>query len=1765
MTRWKRGPELDRPRDRSPFDPVAEGARYRLSPELSLAIWDRACADGTGASGHGDRALAVQQFHDLAARVAARGGRLRPDVGKLTRTGLEGDQVRVGDPDELAVLTPGQQTLVDAEAHRWPAAHATPPGAAGDTGPTRDPHELPGAADVGRVMAMLRPPQRPAPSSDSPGSVPVDPQLGAAPAGGPSPTRDRTAHDRTARDNALPPPTLDRMERAFGRRFDDVQIHADSAEVPAGRQAFTRGKNIHLERGIFDLGRRHERDQNGHYDELTAHRQLGRNSEPKARDQLGNRDESQAHHQLGAHDAGPMRRQLDNHGEPASGAAHSEHRDHVLAHEFAHVVQQSRAPGSGADRPSTRAALEADAHQAALSVLAGGSATVQLFAPPDAALGFSNGGAPQHRGAAPSAPARTPGAAPTGHATPTGPSAGAPAPRGTLRTTAFDRPPTATPSSGSASAMPPITTATSRGPGGPGGDGLFMPQAPGTMSPATAGRLQNIRTANQGVAGAVTALPTADHQTTVARNAVVEPQAEQNAHAQHDVVAAVDDRPPPSPEIEQACAHIREVIKAKRPPSEDKLVDAKPREMAQEAGDQMSGDVDQRAGTVRQGYADMQQNPQGTPSSTPIPATLPPDHVATPAVDAGAGAPDPVPASDVSLDTDIAAQNKNIDDAGMNTDPAKLVKDGPIGDARGGAADLQGLAKTDPQKVLADQAAAVAHAQSDMHALQAAADKALADARSGTVGHIATHTTGVKGGEEQQRAQAGAQMQDVFTRTQKTVDTLLQPLAGNAVARWTAGIDQLSTAFESALASTKQQIDQRHHGHHGALGWLENEATQVVDKFGLPQWVTDEYDLAEAAFAGGATRLITDISRDVNQVIEDCKGLIQQARKDIDAIVHSLPASLQTWAQGEAAKLGQKLDALRQRVDQTQHKLNQDLINRADTAVQQVREQIADLREKAKGVIGKIAGAIAEFMKDPAKAIVNGLLSALGIPPDQFWSVVGQLGDVIGAISKDPVKFGKGLISGAGQGFKQFFEHFPQHLKEILLNWLFDQLGATGVPIPPDFSGPSIMSTVLAIVGIDTPMVTAMLGGEISDPDEAAEAHKELAGVLSGDPKALVALLREEFDPASLLPMIKDAAISFLIQTVITQAAERIAALLVPGGAILQAVEAIFKVLQWVINNAARIFTLIQSLVGAAAQAVAGNVAGVAAAVEASLVQIIVVVIDFLTGYLGLGALGGKLKGVIMKVGGKLKTLLKKVIGAVAKRAKARAKTKHHGKHERDAHSADKHENDKHDDDNRDPQKVKDDARDPRNHQRDPDDKDPRNHDDNKDPNKRNDDDNDPKKHNEHDDDSDPKKHKEHDDDSDPKKHKHDDDDDDDRAAARRLAHMAAERGWAAARSATSPRVLTEAQLQRLLVPEASHERPGTEVQLELAKIGTLWSVESHVRVGKATDTAKAGHGWIASETSGRPWFAATDLTAFNRNLIDEKYHELQQLTPQEKKPTPSGSTLLDEYPELQTTKSEGTTSSENEMLEKAYQAKVEQARRIEASGQSQLDYKLQGLKFSITMEPFAAVEHDREIATIFEVTPNATKIPRSLPLLPWLTLAQPTTKADWGDLRTDFNSDCGTWVRALLCPDSTLVGSEARARPSWWDTFKQDPRTDKKWIEGYLVQAHLLNHLVGGTGTKMYNLVPFAGSANSQHSTGIETQLKEAIGRGEIVLYNTRADFGSPPPLDWFHGNIPSDYLVRFPHHITCTIRRFSPQPPYGELGSAMTLKVTNAMKGKG
>src|SRR6185503_5107607 len=124
MTRWFRGPELERPHDRDRFDPRVDGARHRLPPELLLAIWERACADATDSAMRRDDAHAQRRFHELAARIAARGGRLRPDIGASTRVDTERNPglAAIRPLDELRPRAPGRQNLSIAEQNRAVAA-----------------------------------------------------------------------------------------------------------------------------------------------------------------------------------------------------------------------------------------------------------------------------------------------------------------------------------------------------------------------------------------------------------------------------------------------------------------------------------------------------------------------------------------------------------------------------------------------------------------------------------------------------------------------------------------------------------------------------------------------------------------------------------------------------------------------------------------------------------------------------------------------------------------------------------------------------------------------------------------------------------------------------------------------------------------------------------------------------------------------------------------------------------------------------------------------------------------------------------------------------------------------------------------------------------------------------------------------------------------------------------------------------------------------------------------------------------------------------------------------------------------------------------------------------------------------------------------------------------------------------------------------------------------------------------------------------------
>lgn len=764
---------------------------------------------------------------------------------------------------------------------------------------------------------------------------------------------------------------------------------------------------------------------------------------------------------------------------------------------------------------------------------------------------------------------------------------------------------------------------------------LHMPKPPAGISPATQRRIRGVQARAGSRAVAHGALPSGASQVGAARQAVTEPDAEAVAKAQAELINQV--QAAASPEIVKLCERIREVIRNKRPPDEDALMEAKPEEEALNAGNQLNATVQGEAGKVQDHYGELNNPPTAVatkgrdlPPQPPLPDTPP--------LNATVAVPDAVPPGNVSLNADAADSSQKMRDAGMDTPAAQLAQSGPVAEARGAQSELEQVAKEDPAKVLAGQKVALTQAEGDMAALQAQALTALTNSRVADVKSNSSRQKGMVASEESLRAKAGAEAQKAFNDAQSQVAALLQPLASNAMAEWEAAKEVLVSQFKADLAIVQKRVEERHSGVGGFFVGLWDAVT------GLPGWAEDAYTKAETNFGDGVIAKLTTISANVNSVIAACDLIIKNARNRIAKIFSDLPESLNGWALQEQAKFDGQLDQLHIQVIAARDRFNKDLVERSSQAVDEVRTEIAELRKKAGGLVGRIVSAVNRFLEDPVKFIIEGLLDLLGISPAAFWAVVAKIRKFVKEIADDPLTFADNLLKGLGQGFSQFFDNILSHLLKGFISWLTGGLGNVGVQLPKDLSLKSIITFFLQLMGITWPRIRKILAKHVGEKNVALleKVYSLVSFLIEKGPEGIYEMIKEKLDPQAIVDQIVQLAVDFLIAAVVKAVSARIILLFNPVGAILQALEAIYRVLKWIFQNAARIFTLIETVVNGIGDILAGSIGGFANAVEKALGMLIAPVISFLADYLGFGDLPAK-------IAEKIKSFQEWILGLIEK------------------------------------------------------------------------------------------------------------------------------------------------------------------------------------------------------------------------------------------------------------------------------------------------------------------------------------------------------------------------------------------------------------------------------------------------------------------------------------------------------------------------------------
>lgn len=771
----------------------------------------------------------------------------------------------------------------------------------------------------------------------------------------------------------------------------------------------------------------------------------------------------------------------------------------------------------------------------------------------------------------------------------------------------------------------------------------LMPEPAAELSSAEQKRITGVQNRARATSTVTATAPAAEENVSTAQAAVQVPQSENDARAAEQVVADLSKKEKPSIEIVELCDRIRKLIEEKRPADEEGVIDTRPAEVAKEAGQSVESDVQKNVDDANASYGPIDTNPQGPPPAIPpaiepIPAAAP-----TPTVGATAASPDAVPVDQANLDQDTQQMEAKAQNAGLHGDAAQLVTSGPVADAREAQGELNALAKDGPAEALKQQHAALAQSDADMAALQAKALASLKEARAGHVSGVKTQQDQLKGGEEDLRSKLSKKAADIYTDAQSRVQELLKAVPETAMRKWTAGLPPLTQKFNDELKVVKEEVEDRHSGVDGffVAGW------DAVT--GLPDWVTEAYEASEKHFGDGVCTLITDISSYVNGIIKIADEIISVARSDINTVfTKDMPEDQKAWAAEQLKVFNKKLDALHDEAESTRTAFNKELIENAGGAVQAARERIQKLRMEAQGLWGRFLDAVGRFLDDPVKFIIEGLLDILGISPPAFWAVVEKVKQFVSDIVDAPIKFASNLMSGIADGFALFFDRIGKHLLEGLLEWLLSGLKQEGIAIevPKELSLRNVVVFFLQLLGISWARIRTLLVEQLGEKSVAlieksagvihTLAKKGLGGIFEDVKKLL--------EPKAIIDAIVDAAMKYIAEALIIKVAQKIILMLNPVGAILAALEAIYRVLKWIFQNAAKIVHLIEAVVNGLADVISGNVAGVAKTVEKALATLVAPVIDFLADYLGLGGLPGKVANAVKGLHGWVEGVLRSVI-----------------------------------------------------------------------------------------------------------------------------------------------------------------------------------------------------------------------------------------------------------------------------------------------------------------------------------------------------------------------------------------------------------------------------------------------------------------------------------------------------------------------------------------
>ena len=668
----------------------------------------------------------------------------------------------------------------------------------------------------------------------------------------------------------------------------------------------------------------------------------------------------------------------------------------------------------------------------------------------------------------------------------------------------------------------------------------------------------------------------------------------------------------------------------------DKFADSdKPAEIKQDVADKVGeGKADSAEQIATTTAAPPDTSAAEVKKVVPMAADRPPGTPATP--DPAKATPDTLPPSATDMSAGPASVNQQMADAQVTEPQLRNSNEPSFNTALKDKKTAEQHSETAPGQLRKHEAAQLNATTAQAKRLGTNAMGAIAAGRVRTGRQVGTGKIGAKSRDEDKRAQVTALLQKCFDTMKTDVETILTGLDKLVDDQFTRGEKQARDAFTSEHRRKMDEYKDRRYG--GWDGWIKWGHDKL---FGLPEEANQIFVEARDHYVKAMKQVISDVADTIGRELTRAKTRIAKGRQELQDEVRKLPKDLQAIGKEAAAAFSDQFDQLTQSVDDKAGELVDTLATKYTDAVKAVDDEIAEEKEKNRGLVDKAIDA------------VKGVIKTIMELKDLLLGVLAKAAQAVMGIIRDPIGFLGNLITGVGGGLKQFMKNAGRHLQAGVLAWLLGTAATAGIQLPMSFDIMGILMLIATLLGLTWANIRSRIVRKV--PEQAVAAAETAVPLVLEVRKRGVAGMWDDLKTrvGDLKKDLIGNLVEYLLPTIIIAGITWIVSLFNPASAFIRACKMIIDIVRFIITNGRRIIEFVNSVLDAIIAISKGSVGGVAAKIEDALARSIPVLIGALAAILGIGGIAGKVKQIFQKlarpVNKAVDWVVDKIVGLVKK------------------------------------------------------------------------------------------------------------------------------------------------------------------------------------------------------------------------------------------------------------------------------------------------------------------------------------------------------------------------------------------------------------------------------------------------------------------------------------------------------------------------------------